>query len=78
MDNNEFLSHFWELQENVPKERMATAAESIVQLVETKQKFEKSSKPIDNVKFKLYLTICEDPSEDLLYTLRRLVNLIFT
>jgi hypothetical protein len=75
MDNNEFLSHFWELQDKVPKEKMASAAESIVQLVEAKQKFEKTTGGVDNVKYKLYLNVCENPSEDLLYTLRRLVRL---
>jgi hypothetical protein len=73
MDNSEFLSYFWDLQDNNPKEKTAQAAESIVHLVEAKQKFEKASKSLDTVKYKLYLNICENPSEDLLYTLRRLV-----
>jgi hypothetical protein len=75
MDNNEFLSYFWDLQENTPKDKTITSAENIVNLVEAKQKFEKSSKEVDQDKYKLYLNICENPSEDLLYTLRRLVNI---
>jgi hypothetical protein len=79
MDNSEFLSYFWDLQDNVAKEKTVEAAESIVRLVEAKQKFERdNTKPIDSIKYKLYLNIAENPSEDLLYTLRRLVNYFIT
>jgi len=74
MDNSQFLSFFWGLSDEHSDEQILQSAESIVNLVESKQKFEKSAKGIDKEKYKLYLNACENPTEDLLYTLKRLVS----
>lgn len=74
MDNSEFLSFFWKLSDSNKSEDMTQAAESIVNLIDAKQKFEMSSKNgYSKDKYKIYSNISENPSEDLLYTLRRLV-----
>lgn len=76
MDNSQFLSYFWDLSDDKSKEQIVNAAESIVNLVESKQKLEKA-KEFNKDKYKLYLNICENPTEDILYTAKRLVNFIF-
>jgi hypothetical protein len=74
MDSNEFLSHFWELSDSHTDEQIKKAAESIVNLIDAKQKFEKGEREVDRVKYKLYLELCENPTQDLLYTFKRLVS----
>ena len=74
MDNSQFLSFFWGLSDEHSNEQILQSAESLVNLVESKQKFEKSARNLDKDKFKLYLNVCENPTEDLLYTLKRLVS----
>jgi hypothetical protein len=73
MDSNEFLSYFWELSDQHTNEQILKAAEGIVNLIDAKQKFEKGEKEIDRLKYKLYLDLCENPTQDLLYTFKRLV-----
>ncbi len=74
MDNSEFLSYFWGLSDENSNENILKSAESIINLVEAKQKFENNSEEADRIKYKEYLNICENPSCDLLYTIKRLVN----
>jgi hypothetical protein len=74
MDNSQFLSYFWDLSDDKSKEQIVNAAESIVNLVESKQKLEKA-KEFNKDKYKLYLNICENPTEDILYTTKRLVQI---
>ena len=73
MDNSEFLNLFWGLNNKSSDQQILQSAESIINLVESKQKFEKQEKNISTEKYKLYLSICKNPSEDFLYTMRRLV-----
>ena len=74
MDNSQFLSYFWDLSDTHTNEEILTAAENIVTLVETKQKLENNKKDFNKDKFKMYLNICENPTEDILYTTKRLVS----
>ncbi len=73
MDSNEFLSFFWELSDQHSNEQITKAAEGIVNLVDAKQKFEKGEKEVDKIKYKLYLDIVDNPTQDILYTFKRLV-----
>jgi|LauGreDrversion4_2_1035121.scaffolds.fasta_scaffold2744661_1 hypothetical protein len=73
MDNSEFLNLFWGLTNQNTDEQLVQSAESIVNLVESKQKLEKHEKKINNEKYKLYISIYPNASEDLLYTIKRLV-----
>jgi hypothetical protein len=72
MDNSEFLDFFWGLSDNNANEKILHSAESIVNMIEMKQKFEKKT-DFDKGKYKFYLKISENPGEDLLYTIKRLV-----
>ncbi len=76
MDSSQFLSYFWGLSKENSNEQIIKSAESIVNLVEYEQKFgnKEKEKPASNIKYKLYLNICENPTEDLLYTMKRLVR----
>ncbi len=74
MDNSQFLSYFWDLTDEHTNEQIVTAAESIVNLVESKQKLENTGKEYNVAKYKMYLNICENPTEDILYTTKRLVH----
>lgn len=73
MDNSEFLSFFWGLSDENTNEQILQSAESIVNTVESKLKFENVRKEADRVKYKLYLNLSSQPSEDMLYTMKRLV-----
>ena len=74
MDNSQFLSYFWDLTDEHTNEQIVTAAESIVNLVESKQKLENTGKEYSVDKYKMYLNICDNPTEDILYTTKRLVH----
>ncbi len=76
MDSSQFLSYFWGLSNDHSNEEIIKSAESIVNLVEYEQKINKKEKetPTSSIKYKIYLNICENPTEDLLYTMKRLVN----
>jgi len=73
MDNNQFSSLFWGLTDDKTNEQILMSAESIVNLVESKQKFENEGKDFNKEKYKLYLRLCSNATEDILYTMRRLV-----
>ncbi len=74
MDSSEFLNFFWGLNNKNTDEHLVHSAESIINLVESKQKFENQGKSFNTEKYKLYLSLCPNPSEDLLYTTKRLVR----
>jgi hypothetical protein len=70
MDNSEFLSYFSNLTENNSQEQILKNANNIINTITFS-----SSTPITKVeKYKDYLKVTENPSEDLLYTLRRLIG----
>ena len=70
MDNSEFLSYFSNLTENNSQEQILKNANNIINTITFL-----SSTPITKVeKYKDYLKVTENPSEDLLYTLRRLIG----
>jgi hypothetical protein len=73
MDSNEFSSFFWGLSDEHSNDQIMHSAESIVNLVETKQKFENEGRDFSKEKYKLYLNLCLHPTEDILYSMRRLV-----
>jgi hypothetical protein len=73
MDNQEFTQHFWNLSEKNSSEVIINSAEFIVEQLESKQKFSKIQEIKNKQKFKSYLNIFQNPSEDLLYSLNRLV-----
>jgi hypothetical protein len=77
MDNSEFLSFFWNLSDQHTSETISAAGESIINSVEVKQKFENDpNKVITKAeKYKLYLNLCQNPSEDILYTFHRIVKI---
>ena len=74
MDNSEFLNFFWGLTNEHTNEQIVQSAEGIINLVESKQKFENQGKKVNNDKYRIYLNICPNPSEDFLYTAKRLVR----
>lgn len=74
MDSNEFTQNFWSLSEKNPAEVIVKSAESIVELLESKQKFSKNHEIKNRQKFRNYLHIFQNASEDLVYTLSRLVS----
>ncbi len=74
MDNSEFLNFFWGLTNENTNEQIVKSAEAIINLVESKQKFENKGPIYNTEKYRLYLNICPHPAEDLLYTAKRLVN----
>ena len=74
MDNQEFTQHFWNLSEKNTTDVIINSAEFIVEQLESKQKFSKIQEIKNKQKYKAYLTIFQNPSEDLLYTLNRLVK----
>ena len=74
MDNQEFTQHFWNLSDKNTSETIISSAEYIVEQLESKQKFSKNPEIKNKQKFKSYLNIFQNPSEDLLYTLSRLVK----
>lgn len=76
MDNSEFLNLFWGLNSKSNDQQIVDSAERIINLVESKQKFEKQVKNINTEKYKLYISLCQNPCEDFLYTMRRLVFII--
>ena len=76
MDNQEFTQHFWNLSSKNTSEVIISSAEYIVEQLESKQKFSKIQEIKNKQKYKSYLNIFQNPSEDLLYTLQRLVNKI--
>ena len=76
MDSNEFTQNFWNLSEKNPSELIVKSAESIVEILETKQKFSKTHEIKNKQKFKLFLNIIQNSSEDLVYTLSRLVKIL--
>lgn len=69
MDNSNFLSYFTGLAETNSNEVILENAKNIINLVELT-----SDKEIKNEKYKDYLKIAQNPSEDLLYTVRRLIG----
>ncbi len=76
MDNSQFSSFFWGLTDENSNEHIVNSAESIVNLVYTKQMFEnKQQNEINKDKYKIYLNLLPKPSEDILYTMRRLVRI---
>lgn len=79
MDSSQFLSYFWNLSNEHTNDQIIKSAESIVNLVEYEQKISQKDKEVSpsNLKYKLYLNICENPTEDLLYTMKRLVKKYF-
>jgi hypothetical protein len=74
MDNSQFLSYFWDLSDSHTNDQILTAAEAIVTLVETKQKLENDKKDFNREKYRIYWNICENATEDILYTTKRLVK----
>ena len=77
MDNQEFTQQFWNLSDKNSSEVIINSAEYIVEQLESKQKFSKNPEIKNKQKYKSYLNIFHNPSEDLLYSLNRLVNLIY-
>jgi hypothetical protein len=77
MDNQEFTQHFWNLSDKNTSEVIINSAEYIVEQLESKQKFSKIQEIKNKQKYKSYLNIFQNPSEDLLYSLNRLVNFSF-
>ena len=75
MDNSQFSSFFWGLSDENTNEHILNSAESIVNLVDTKQKFENEGKDFSKEKYKLYLHLCSNATEDILYTMKRLVRI---
>jgi len=75
MDSNEFTQNFWNLSEKNTPEVIVKSAESIVELLENKQKSSKHHEIKNRQKYRLFLNIFQNASEDLVYTLSRLVNL---
>jgi hypothetical protein len=75
MDNQEFLTLFNSLSDESGNPTIVLSSEKLTNLVLSKQKFEHSNKKeeINFAKYKLYDKIITNPTEDLLYTFRRLV-----
>jgi hypothetical protein len=75
MDNQEFLSLFNSLADENGSPDIVASSEKLTNLVISKQKFEQTNKKeeFSFAKYKLYDKIITNPTEDLLYTLRRLV-----
>lgn len=69
MDNSNFLSYFSGLTETNSKEQIVANANNIISSISLT-----SSTEVTNEKYKDYLKICKNPSEDLLYTVRRLIG----
>ncbi|MCQ2816784.1 MAG: hypothetical protein MJ252_05910, partial [archaeon] len=70
MDNANFLSYFKNITEPNSKETILKNATDLVNSINLH-----SDKKISSLeKYNLYLKICKDPSEDFLYTLRRLIG----
>ena len=69
MDNSNFLSYFSGLTEANSKEQIVANANNIISSISLT-----SSTEVTNEKYKDYLKICKNPSEDLLYTVRRLIG----
>ena len=73
MDNQEFTQHFWNLSDKNTSEVIINSAEFIVEQLESKQKFSKIQEIKNKQKYKSLLNVFQNPSEDLLYSLNRLV-----
>lgn len=73
MDNSDFLSHFNKLSDDNSNDTILQSASMIINILESKLKFEKDHKHPDPLKYKLYLKVSQTPNEDILYTLKRLV-----
>jgi len=75
MDNQEFLSLFNSLADDNGSTSIVSSSEKLTNLILSKQKFEqtKEKHEINFSKYKLYDKIISNPTEDLLYSLRRLV-----
>ena len=69
MDNSHFLSYFSALTEANSKEVIVANANNIINSISLT-----SSNEVKNEKYKDYMKICKNPSEDLLYTVRRLIG----
>ena len=69
MDNSNFLSYFSALTEANSKEIIVANANNIINSISLT-----SSNEVKNEKYKDYMKICKNPSEDLLYTVRRLIG----
>ena len=69
MDNSNFLSYFSALTEANSKEVIVANANNIINSISFT-----SSNEVKNEKYKDYMKICKNPSEDLLYTVRRLIG----
>ena len=69
MDNSNFLSYFSALTEANSKEVIVANANNIINSISLT-----SSTEVKNEKYKDYMKICKNPSEDLLYTVRRLIG----
>lgn len=76
MDSNEFTQNFWNLSEKNTPEVIVKSAESIVELLENKQKNSKYHEIKNRQKFRVFLGVFQNASEDLVYTLSRLVIII--
>ena len=76
MDSNEFTQNFWNLSEKNAPEVIVKSAESIVELLESKQKASKHNEIKNKQKYRVFLHVFQNSTEDLVYTLSRLVNKI--
>jgi hypothetical protein len=79
MDNQEFLTLFNSLSDDSGSSTIVSSSEKLTNLILSKQKFEQSTKKEDlsMVKYRLYEKIITNPTEDLCYTLRRLVSKLY-
>jgi hypothetical protein len=79
MDNQEFLTLFNSLSDDSGTSTMISSSEKLTNLILSKQKFEQSTKKeeFSMVKYRVYEKVIANPTEDLLYTLRRLVSKLY-
>lgn len=73
MDSNEFTQNFWNLSEKNTPEVIVKSAESIVELLESKQKSTRHHEIKNKQKYRFFLNVFQNASEDLVYTMSRLV-----
>ncbi len=78
MDNQEFLTLFNSLADERGNSKMVSSSEQLIELITYKQIITEKQKKDDtpeniNPKYQLYEKIMFNPSNDLLYSLRRLV-----
>ena len=75
MEKQEFLTLFNSLADENGNPTIVSSSEKLTNLILSKQKFEQLHKKEDfnRSKYKFYDSIISNPSEDFLYTLKRLV-----